>query len=282
MKEKLSFAIRDDDVSYFTKANEYNLFCEKFVKNFTLISGIILNQKGCPSLNIPLQYWYTGLNYNIKDNFEICDLLHELDKRNNFFPAVHGYEHNFIIENNNLIPELRLRNAIVKLSKNLDEAEKFFKETFSNPIKIFIPPSNTISSDCAELLFKRDYTLFNYPGIFRHSRRSSKGYRILIQRILNLMLKKIDLQKPYYETKYSKCFNSVPLTTILNQNKLNSIANECSTKGYPFILSLHQWELNCFQPYSQKTYSDLLLDTISFLELNYELVDFNPKGILMN
>lgn len=281
MRKKLSFAIRDDDVSYFTKASEYNLFCEKFVKNFTLISGIILNQKGSPSLNIPLQYWYTDLNYNIKDNFEICDLLNELDKRNNFFPAVHGYEHNYIIKNNTFIPELRIRNAIQKLNKRLDEAEEFFKANFNNPIKLFIPPSNTLLHDYADLLFKRNYTLFNYPGIFRHSRKSPKGYWILIQRLFNLILKKIDLQKPYYETKYSKCFNSVTLTTLSNQKKLDLIANECSTKGYPFILSLHQWELNCFQPYSHKRYSDLLLDTISFLERNYELVDFNPNGNLM-
>ena len=282
MMKKLIFAIRDDDVSYFTKANEYSYFCEKFVKRFSLIPGIILSQKGCPSLNVPLQYWYTDLNYKIKDNLKICNLLKDLDKNKNFFPAIHGYDHNFIIKKNKLIPELRQENSFAKLNKNLDDAERFFKDNFKNPLKLFIPPSNTISSKCAELLFKRKYTLFNYPGIFRQSRKSITGYKILIQRLLNIFLKRIDLQKPYYETKYSKCFNSVPLTSISSKEKLKFIAEECFTKGYPFILSLHQWELNCYQPYSGKKFEELLLDTISYLEANYELLDFNPKATIIN
>ena len=282
MKKKLIFAIRDDDVSFFTKANEYNYFCEKIVKRFSLIAGIILSQKGCPSLNVPLQYWYTDLNYEIKENIKICNLLKDLDKRNNFFPAIHGYDHNFIIKKNRLIPELRQKNSSATLNKNLDDAEKFFRDNFKNPLRLFIPPSTTISSNCAELLFKRKYTLFNYPGVFRQSRKSFSGYKILIQRLLNIFLKRIDLQKPYCETKYSKCFNSVPLTTISSKKKLKFIADECSIKGYPFILSLHQWELSCYQPYSTKKFEELLLDTISYLDTNYELLDFNPEALSMN
>ena len=99
---------------------------KKYVKDHSLITGIIFNQKRSPSLNIPLEYWYTNLNYKIKENSEICKLLKNLDDKDSFFPAIHGYEHNFLIRENQFVPELRQRNAEKRLSNNLDIVEKFF------------------------------------------------------------------------------------------------------------------------------------------------------------
>ena len=129
MKKKLIFAIRDDDVSFFTSNLKYEEFFTKYIKNHTLISGIILNQKGSPSLNIPTKYWYTKLNYQIENNREICNLLSDLDNKINFFPAIHGYEHNYLIQDNTFIPELRQKKADIKLNANIDISEKFFLKT---------------------------------------------------------------------------------------------------------------------------------------------------------
>jgi len=282
MKKKLIFAIRDDDVSFFTSPEKYEEFCSKYIKNHSLISGIILNQKGSPSLNIPTKYWYTELNYNIEKNSGICKLLSDLDNKNNFFPAIHGYEHNYLIKDNTFVPELRQKKASTKLNKNLDIGEKFFLKTFQNPQKLFIPPSNTISANCASILFKRNYTLFNYPGIFRRSRDSIKGYKVMIERIMNIVFKRIDLQKPYYENKFSKCFNAVPLTSLKSEKQLNKFTNYCSEKGYPLIISMHQWELDFFKPYSEIKFLEHFLEIIRFLELKFELVNFNPNAEIIS
>lgn len=281
MRKKLIFGIRDGDVSFFTSAIKYEEFTEKYVKDHSLITGIIFNQKGSPSLNIPLKYWYTNLNYRIKENSKICKLLKNLDEKTHFFPAIHGYDHNFLLKENKLLPELRQINSEKKLSNNLEIVERFFLETFKNPQKLFIPPSNTLSAACSKILFKRRYSLFNYPGIMRRSRSSIRGYNLLIQRILHKVFKRIDLQKPYMENSFSKCFNSIPLTSIKNQKHLIKLVNHCSDNGYPFLLSMHQWELECFKPYSATNFLTSFIEIVDFLEKNFELVKFNPDAEIL-
>ena len=112
----------------------------------------------------------------------------------------------------------------------------------------------------------------------RRSRNSLVGYKYMFKRIFNLLFNKIDLTKPYKENKFSQCFNSIPLTSIKNKEHLLKLTNNCSQNGYPFILSMHQWELKCFQPKSEIKYSELLKEIIMLLNSNYELINFHPKA----
>ena len=177
------------------------------------------------------------------------------------------------------IPELRQKDCEFKLSKNIDQAEKFFLEQFKNPLKLYIPPGNTLSPKCANILINKNYTLFNYPGIYKRSRNSLIGYRISIERAFSVLIHKMDLYKPYKENKYSNCYNSIPLLAIDSRQQLDNITHECSRKGYPFIIALHNWELDLLQPKSTKRFGNKLIEIIEHLKNNFNLINFKPSAI---
>ncbi|WP_413391277.1 hypothetical protein [Prochlorococcus marinus] len=277
-KPNLIFALRDDDVSYFTSAINYQEFLDTYVKEHSLISGVITAQKGKPCMAIPQKYWNTNLNYPIKENHAILNLLSILETTGNFFPAIHGYEHSYDVFGNTWIPELQQKNAHLNLRINIEKAEELFLDLFRNPLKLFIPPSNSLSPKCASFLFSRSYTLFNYPGLKRNSRNTIKGtfYRIL--RAYSIKFNKRDLLKPYNENKDSICYNSVSLLGLDSQLKLQKIADYCSSNNYPFILALHNWELDHYKIGGIGTFGETLLDILNFLGENYQIVRFIPKA----
>lgn len=255
-------AIRDDDTSYYTSPNDLLNIYEKFLVNGHKLSLAVIPYGYKMYFPGNRNKFYLGnKRHYIYDNCELVDFLKTYIRKNQIEIMQHGYDHSYYV---NLDGKIRLLNkearekiglasvgllpeCIIKDStlfrKQLLTGREILEDTFKTKIVTFVPPSNAINSELANIV--------DFYGLNMSATITDKFNRKFDKYSTNIYFKKViwkivgnKYSYPYvmnYKNhKELIGFSFTPQTNIEWYYKAY-----CRTKkiGCNFTVATHYWEL---------------------------------------
>jgi len=238
----MKFAIRDDDVSYFTSPQELIGNYNK-VWDFCPVSFSVVPFHACTkSAGIPREYWSGKEIFPVGDNKELVSFLRDKIKCGKVSITLHGYSH----KNNHNTYEFDTKRD---LTDQVKQGKEYLESLFDIEIKVFVPPHNTISSKGMEAVIANGLDIVNIAS-FRLSKRPFNLINIMPfikQKAFRLKYKR---KYPYVLDCYNhKEIGYYSLTPDINYEKLKDDYDFCREMNGSFILSTHYWEFNAKQTY---------------------------------
>lgn len=140
--KKIAFAIRDDDVSYFTQPWMIDkLYREAWRQGFKVSLAVIPNIKST-RFNSPRALRSSDKHFPISKNRELVDYLMEKIAHGYVDIVQHGYMHSRIDGK----PEFAVKNFEL-VDERLKKGNKLLRETFKQDVTVFAAPHDKISSE---------------------------------------------------------------------------------------------------------------------------------------
>ncbi len=231
------FAIRDDDTSYFTKPQEFEMAYD-FLKDGCISISIVpftvpVHKDSIFPYGEGIPYGY----YSIEGNIELIKWLKEKKEAKRVEILMHGYSHEYKKYFGKWQAEMIWKDKR-NIYKEIQSGKILLEKLFNTKVSIFIAPNNMINKKAINTLEKLD---MNYSGIIQHNDRM-----ITIRYFINYLLR----------WSYRLIYN-IPYGGILNYGKhleLNAYGIDridrlkyeykmCKIKGHPFVIYTHYWSL---------------------------------------
>lgn len=236
------FAIRDDDVSYFTKWQELDCLYEKVYNNLPISFSVVpfaVPHRGKEAQSTELSKRL--IPKPIHENQELVEYLRMMIRQDKAEIMLHGYSHKYIMKKNSRIGEYAWKSK-EQLIKETIEAKKYLENLFHTTVKVFIPPSNMIGKYGTVAIEAAGLHLSGIIGR-RLDRPISINY---IKAYMRRWVYRCMKSRPYpFPLKIGKHIElvaySLTPSTILSW--IQDTMRTCYELGAPFVLSTHHWEL---------------------------------------
>lgn len=232
------FAIRDDDLNYFTNPRQLEDIYEG-IWDTCPISFSAVPFHACTTTGaIPKKYWQGEKIFPLGENQELTEFVAQGIQKNNICITLHGYNH----KDN---PEGYEFEAGVNLVDKVAEGKTYLQDLFGRPIKVFVPPHNRLSKQSLKAVIRNDLHLANIPSFRdRHNPlRPSVIIPTLRRKIVSL--KHSGEVYPYVldlgDHKEIACHGLVPRTRL---DDLLHKFDFCHRMNGVFVLAAHYWEYN--------------------------------------
>lgn len=257
------FIIRDDDISAWTKADEIKGLYGDFLERGGKVCFAAIPD-AFPAYNRGNRnIMYQGLEKKtIDNNKELIEYLKPYIMSNQVEIMQHGYDHGYFVEYNNdsffldekvreligsstdikYIPECCAKQK-EQLRRELSKGRTILEDSFGTKIKVFVPPSNGLTSDAAEVI--NDMGM-NISGTVTSKLNRKKDIHLYMAVIKKLMWR--TLYKDISYPKVMKYSNHLELTghsftPITDKVNFRRQLDFCNSRNYPFVLATHYWEL---------------------------------------
>ncbi|MCJ7571587.1 MAG: DUF2334 domain-containing protein [Candidatus Thermoplasmatota archaeon] len=178
----IAFAIRDDDLSYFTSPEQLEKIYENTWRlGFKVSFAAIPMHKGTNNLNVPPIFRNDGKYYPIYNNEKLVNYIKKKISTNEIDILQHGFCHTedtelpsltFNLKKGNLSIYNRGKIDLAKYSEfygankqdiinKIEKGKKILEETFQVPIKMFVSPNEFLTKSIWQTLQKNN---MNYCG----------------------------------------------------------------------------------------------------------------------
>ena len=265
--KNVAFAIRDDDVSYFTQPWMIDqLYSEAWQLGFKVSLAIIPKIKSTKS-NAPRTLRSSNKYFQISKNRELVDYLMEKIAQGYVDIVQHGYTHSRIDGK----PEFAIKNFEL-IDEKLRKGKKLLRETFKRDVTVFVAPHDKISSEAWKSIVQNNMCL---------CRRFTLGRFLMTAPILNIDFSKlvktifrsptpsklvpssiIDLADTIVIQWY-QLFSSNEAPEIQLENAKQQFLKRLS-EGGAFVTMHHHWDY-FYDRESKKMRQDLLASFNNFL-----------------
>jgi peptidoglycan/xylan/chitin deacetylase (PgdA/CDA1 family) len=236
------FAIRDDDISYFTNWQDleylYSDLWGKVPISFAVIPFAVPYWRGEVNMTKKSQ------NSSFKALHENIDLLEYLKikvQNKEVEIILHGFSHEYRIIKGHRIGEY-LWKPKDQLIKETLKAKQYLEEIFQCPIKVFVPPSNMIGK---EGIIAIESAGLNLSGIIgrKIDRPISFSYlKAYLRRWIYRFLRGNPYPFPLIIGNHVELV-AYSLTPSASLSWLRETMRVCYKMGAPFVLATHHWEL---------------------------------------
>jgi len=255
----MKFAIRDDDISYFTSEKELEYVYKNIWDNIPVSFSIIpfVNNRCKLLQGKQLRIKKEILNFlkkinkdknkkiilskefALEKNKELVKFLQQKYKEEKIDIMLHGYNHNFC-EN----------GYEFEVDKNLEEKVKkgkeYLEKLFNTKITVFVPPNNSLSIKGTKAVTKNGLNILMAYGYYPWERPFRIDYLYNFLKILKIYLKhKRQISYPYIlklkDHKEMACYSFNKNTDI---NYLKRGFDYVFQKNGNFCIATHYWELN--------------------------------------
>lgn len=233
----MKFAIRDDDICYFTSP-----------KDLEKAYGILKDTKGPISLAVVPYTVSTHGNckpygvdkpgkFRIGDNVNLVKHLQEGVNFKKYDILLHGYSHEYKRINNKWVPEM-LWKSDEDILTQIAEGKVYLENLFGTTISVFVAPNNAIDQKGIKVIEK---LRMNYSGIiyFRDREISKKYIKNFSIRWVYRFIKKIPYGAVLDYGKHKEKY-AYPLSSI---ERLKREYHLCKIINTPFILNTHYWDI---------------------------------------
>lgn len=236
------FAIRDDDLNYFTVPleieNIYKTIWEECPISFSTVPF-----HGCTkSEAIPEKYWKGDKNFPIGDNTLLVKFLKKKITEGKICITLHGVEHKDNFKDGLIQFEFETDSD---LTDKVYSAKQYLQNLFENPVKVFVPPHNAISKNGLEAIISNNLNLANIVSFFNRDKwfRSSILTPTLKKKIFEYhnKCKFYPYVLNFDDHKEVHCTSLVPKTKLTNLIDKFNLAYKFDGV---FILATHYWEYN--------------------------------------
>ena len=162
----MKFALRDDDVNFFTRPEQLERAYGGYWDVLPVSLAIVPAHAATKSKAIPEQYWEGDEEFPLADNREIIEYVRGLIASRRAAPMLHGYSHKNYADGYEFQvgPDLLGR---------LRRGRTYLEELFGQPIRTFVPPHNALSRRGIEALESEG---LNVLGSFLSFRPSQKPW----------------------------------------------------------------------------------------------------------
>ena len=243
----IQFIIRDDDLCYFTEPAELASLYADVWKSFPITFAAVPWQSGAFAGHVPLAYWHTNQCFPLGENTELVSMVKAQLANGSIDIALHGIHHTYAIRRNQIIPELIDFKG--DFGKAVVSGKQYLDKLFGTDIKVFVPPSNTLRPDLAQVLIAQGWNLLNLPGLRRNTRPalSFRHQAGRMNRLISFLRDGVDMSAPLVWPKRWEV-GGFPLTPTTDLENLKHAFRLAVERGHPFVLATHYWEHRSFLP----------------------------------
>lgn len=263
------FAIRDDDVSYWTKPEELeNLYKPIWSKGIPVSLSLIPFSIKSENLGDFDKFYQDEEFRHIGDNKELVYFIREKQREKLVCLMMHGYTHQYKVAlDKNSEQKTATKDVIDEMRKVKKGRElywigeyrwkryeqllietkigkEYLEDIFKTKIKVFVPPSNDISREGVRAVSENRLNLVSSISI-REINRPLTIYTFInwAKNVLWMLVygRKFPFVMNYGTHKEVFAHGFTP--DIRLENLIREF-NFCYRKKAPFILSLHYWEIN--------------------------------------
>lgn len=178
----IAFAVRDDDLSYFTPPEKLEkIYRNAWDKGFKVSFATVPMHKGTNNPNVPPEYRNNSKYYPINQNEELVEYLKAKISEGKVDIMQHGFCHTensnlpvlkFDLEKGNLSNYDGQKIVLAKYSEfymangkdihhKIEKGKNILEDTFGVPIKVFVAPQELLTKPLWEALWKNN---LNYCG----------------------------------------------------------------------------------------------------------------------
>ncbi len=233
----MHFAIRDDDISYFTAINNlkrvYKGIWDLIPISFAVIPFIHGSVRFIPKKH------QKDKNYPIGNNKILIKFLKNKIKENKASIMLHGYSHRL----NNKGHEFDIDS---NLFEKIKEGKDYLETLFDTKIKSFVAPNHSFSKNGIDAVLKNKLNIVGSPGILHHPFIWNFNY---IKNIIILSSFRIHqgqgIRYPYpIKFKSHKELYCYSLVSSTNLNELEEGLNFSKKKNGIFCIAIHSTTIN--------------------------------------
>ena len=265
--KKIAFAIRDDDVSYFTRPWMIDeLYHEAWRLGFKVSLAVIPKIKST-RFNAPRALRGSSRYFSISKNRELVDYLMEKISQGYVDIAQHGYTHSYIDGE----PEFAIKNFEL-IDEMLKKGNKLLRETFKQDVTVFVAPHDKVSSEAWKSIVQNNMCL---------CRRFTLGRFLMTAQIFNIdfyKLVKTVFRSPNPSKLVPNSIIDLADTFVIQWHQFfsSNVAPEAQLEnakqqflehlddGGAFVTMHHHWDYS-YDGESEKIRQDLLASFNNFL-----------------
>ncbi|MCK9555478.1 DUF2334 domain-containing protein [bacterium] len=293
----MNFAIRDDDISYWTDPSELEsvyseIFGKKVVVSFSVIPFAV--KSFFPGER--KKFYQDETERPVGENRELVEYLNRRIAEGKASITLHGYSHlkkiavpgehgYFSLTKDNIeqhakhLPRGKLISlseyrwkSYEQLKEETAKGKKHLEDTFSRKINVFVPPGNDISREGAKAVSECGLNLSGTMRIVKFNRK------IDFYNLKNWTLKlfwRLAYNRVYpYVMDYGS-HRELCAYGLISGKTIDELKDEflfCFKKNAPFVLAVHHWELLKNPPllevFKQFLEFVFVFKNISFRDLN--------------
>jgi len=266
--KKVAFAIRDDDISYFTQPWMLDmLYSEAWRLGFKVSLAVIPNVKASQSSNVSRSLRGSKKFFPISENEELVDYLMEKITHGYVDIIQHGYTHAHMDGK----PEFAI-NDFRLVDERLKKGNRLLRETFKRNISVFTAPHDKISRAAWKSISQNKMCLcrrFTLGRFLTTAPLFSINFRKLAWNIVccpnpfKLMPRSIINLADVLVIQWNLLFSSNAYPEAQLKNAKEQFLKHLG-EGEPFVMLHHHWEYFHDQK-SKKIRQDLLASLNAFL-----------------
>jgi len=245
--KRLIMLIRDDDISYFTTPQVLENVWGKWYGKVNILFAVTPFMVEMEEFNIKNREFSSHQlgkkEFDISKNTELIEYIKMLLSKGYIEIGLHGYNHRYIVNNNNLIAEYDVDDESLLYDKSL-KAKAYLERLFHTKIDTFIPPDNAVSRSAMKVLSKSGFNkiLRAFPIKYIDTKFSFNFIYFWLKRVIfkykyNLVYSKSYFNGYLYE-EASYLYKGQSLEILINDYKIFKKHN------LPFTIATHYWELD--------------------------------------
>jgi len=231
------FAIRDDDISYFSSAKNLKKIYNG-IWDFVPISFAVIPFVHGSAKFVPKKY-KKDKKYPIGNNKNLVDFLKRMVKENNASIMLHGYSHRLNNKGHEFVVDDDLFDKV-------KEGREYLESLFDTKIKSFVAPSHSFSKKGFESVIKNKLNIIGSPAL--NHRKILYDWRY-IKNVLMLSLFRISHEQgiryphviKFKEHKELYCYSIVP---SIDFNEIKKGFYFSKKKNGIFCVAMHSATIN--------------------------------------
>lgn len=236
----MKFAIRDDDVSFFTDPQVLDTIYKDVWGKIPVSFAVVPFYRSREDKNIPQVFWHTNRNFPISENLELVNFLKEKIKIAHCDIMLHGFSH-IRTEGGSEFKILHDTAGLVKVSK------EFLEHLFDTKISVFVPPYNRISSENTEAIGANKLNIGCLVSRNPLRRRPIKTVSIVSfikRKSFSILIGALDIPYPfvlrYGNHKELQCYT---ITDRIEWDDLKNIFEAVDKVNGTLCVATHYWEI---------------------------------------
>lgn len=262
---RLKFALRDDDVDFWTDPNVLESLYRPFwdiggVVSFAVIPfGIETYDRGKPETF----YQVPNTQRAVGENLALVAYLREKIEQGKVDILLHGYDHEYKVEGKQKwIPEC-LWKSQEQLEKEMKDGRTYLEELFDRTVSVYVPPSNSIDKKGITAMEAAGLQLSGTIGRSKDRAMSLSYVQAYMWRAFTAWLYSGSLYPHVMKIGSHLELAAQPVTSQVALDSLMAYIQVCKKMSAPCVLATHHWELM-----QKKALRDLCYDFFSSEEMN--------------
>jgi hypothetical protein len=253
-EDRVHFAIRDDDINFFTKPKEIEEIYSGVWDTCPISLSITPFQRGCPEWLFPDCPRDSDEEFPLGTNEDLVTFLRDGCARGRLSVLMHGYNHDIPSGQ----PEFWAGGGLYEKAK---KGKAYLESVLGTRITCFVPPHNALSREGIEAVVDAGMDIVGIQS-FRPDKRVPRLQNIIPFLIRNWYLRILREEYPrplwvanHWEIPYST------LGALASPDSLQTGIRRAIQRGGSFCFSTHYWEFKKrMKSKSSMTLQDLFLE----------------------